>query len=273
MSRLKNFEHDEILRTTEKFRTEIGEEALEKRLRIAVDVAEGFNYLHNGCVRPIIHRDIKASNILLNGNMEAKISDFGLLRALAAGSCTYKSSSPLGTPGYLAPECRLKLDVVEMVLNLCSHRKSDILYSYYMLCKHDLNQNSDVYSFGIVLLELITGQPAMMSGGEGESVPICEWAISIIKSGDTQRLMDRRLQGKFDVDSAKKAAEVAESSTQKEPKVRLNINYFLTKLTEAIELASKHKYVDGNQEEHTGATSLGVESDSAPLVRVAHSIR
>ncbi|XP_039155585.1 probable LRR receptor-like serine/threonine-protein kinase At1g51880 [Eucalyptus grandis] len=193
----------------------------DRRLRIAVEVAQGLDYLHNSCIPSIIHRDIKTTNILLNENMQAKISDFGLSRPLAAANGSYMSTSPLGTPAYLPPE--------------------------YKAFAYELNKKSDVYSFGIVLLELISGHPAINTSGDGKSVHIREWAIPKFKNGNIRGLINPKVEEKFDIDSAEIAAKVAESY-----------------LKRAIELASKHKYVDGNQEEHIEATSLEVELDNAP---------
>ncbi|KAF8031038.1 hypothetical protein BT93_D0273 [Corymbia citriodora subsp. variegata] len=204
----------------------------DRRLRIAVDVAEGLVYLHNHCNPPIIHRDIKTTNILLNENMQAKISDFGLSRPLPEAGRTPESSTPWGTAGYLPPEYGPT---------------------------YDLNQKSDVYSFGIVLLELMTGHPALTP----EQESISKWAIPFFQKENMQGLMDRQLQGKFDIDSAKKVAKVAKSCTQTEPGARPDINQVLTELKGAIELASKHKYADGNRE--IGATSLEVKLDGAPV--------
>ncbi|RVX16910.1 putative leucine-rich repeat receptor-like serine/threonine-protein kinase [Vitis vinifera] len=106
----------------------------EERLQIAVDAAHGLEYLHNGCKPPIVHRDMKSSNILLTETLEAKIADFGMSRDLESGALL--STDPVGTPGYLDPEYQ----------------------------SAGLNKKSDVYSFGIVLLELLTGRPAIIPG-------------------------------------------------------------------------------------------------------------
>ncbi|KAK9939369.1 hypothetical protein M0R45_016066 [Rubus argutus] len=106
-----------------------------ERLQIAVDAAQGLDYLHNGCKPPIVHRDMKTSNILLNEKMQAKICDFGISKVLSTESATHTQTDHIrGTRGYFDPE-------------------------YYTT--GNLNKKSDLYSFGIVLLELITGRPAI----------------------------------------------------------------------------------------------------------------
>ncbi|XXG57248.1 hypothetical protein AAC387_Pa03g4455 [Persea americana] len=106
----------------------------DRRLHIALDVAQGLEYLHNGCKPPIIHRDVKTANILLNERLEAKIGDFGLSKVYS-DDFTHVSTAVKGTFGYLDPE-------------YCN--------------SNNLTEKSDVYSFGVVLLQLITGKMAIV---------------------------------------------------------------------------------------------------------------
>ncbi|MED6159269.1 hypothetical protein PIB30_040815, partial [Stylosanthes scabra] len=107
----------------------------EDRLQMALDAAQGLEYLHNGCKAPIIHRDVKCTNILLNGNLHAKLADFGLSKCFAADGDTHVSTIVAGTPGYLDPE---------------------------YTTSNRLTEKSDVYSFGVVLLRIITGQAVII---------------------------------------------------------------------------------------------------------------
>lgn len=105
----------------------------EARLKIAVGAAQGLAYLHHDCNPRIIHRDVKSSNILLDENFEAHLSDFGIAKCIPTAK-THASTYVLGTIGYIDPE-------------------------YARTSR--LNEKSDVYSFGIVLLELLTGKKAV----------------------------------------------------------------------------------------------------------------
>ncbi|KAL6530198.1 LRR receptor-like serine/threonine-protein kinase erl1 [Orobanche hederae] len=105
----------------------------ETRLKVAVGAAQGLAYLHHDCNPKIIHRDVKSSNILLDENFEAHLSDFGIAKCLPTAK-THASTYVLGTIGYIDPEYARTSRVTE---------------------------KSDVYSFGIVLLELLTGKKAV----------------------------------------------------------------------------------------------------------------
>ncbi|XP_010483608.1 PREDICTED: probable LRR receptor-like serine/threonine-protein kinase At5g59680 isoform X2 [Camelina sativa] len=124
------------------------------RLRIALEAAQGLEYLHIGCKPPMVHRDIKTANILLDENFEAKIADFGLSRSFQGGGDSEESTVIAGSRGYLDPE-----------------------YNH----SGRLGEKSDVYSFGIVLLEIITNQP--VSNQTSEYSHISQWVGFQIKRG------------------------------------------------------------------------------------------
>ncbi|XP_050132862.1 probable LRR receptor-like serine/threonine-protein kinase At1g67720 isoform X2 [Malus sylvestris] len=151
------------------------------RLRIAEDAAKGLEYLHTGCNPSIIHRDVKTSNILLDINMRAKVSDFGLSRQ-AEEDVTHLSSVARGTVGYLDPE-------------------------YY--ASQQLTEKSDVYSFGVVLLELISGKKPVSTEDFGSELNIVHWARSLILKGDVESIIDPILAGSVKVESMWRIAEVA----------------------------------------------------------------
>ncbi|XP_057472981.1 MDIS1-interacting receptor like kinase 1-like [Actinidia eriantha] len=115
------------------------------RYNIAVGVAQGLTYLHHDCHPPVIHRDIKSNNILLDANLEARIADFGLARMMLKKNETI--SMVAGSYGYIAPE-----------------------YGYTL----KVDEKSDIYSYGVVLMELLTGKHPL-DPKFGESVDIVEW--------------------------------------------------------------------------------------------------
>ncbi|XP_031385220.1 senescence-induced receptor-like serine/threonine-protein kinase [Punica granatum] len=216
-----------------------------ERLRITIDAAQGLDYLHNGCKPPIIHRDLKTLNILLNESRQAKIADFGLSKAFAAENDSSISTRPAGTPGYLDPEYQ---------------------------SSGSLNRKSDVYSFGVILLELITGHPAMIRSASG-SIHILHWATPIIERGDIHSIVDPRLDGKFSVNSAWKMVEIAMSCVQTTAVKRPDISCVLAELKDcwAIETASERSQMMGSSKSRSMGsfqmTSMAVDCDSLPFAR------
>ncbi|KAL8171835.1 hypothetical protein V2J09_023639 [Rumex salicifolius] len=148
-----------------------------QRLQISIDAAQGLDYLHNGCSPPIIHRDIKPANILIDEKGHAKIADFGLSRLFTTNTQGVVSFTELaGTRGYLDPEC------------------------YQMM--NPLSEKSDVYAFGIVLLQLLTGKPALIKINgheEGHPIEIDRWVVPLMERGDMLAIIDKRLQLRADL--------------------------------------------------------------------------
>ncbi|WOL15041.1 hypothetical protein Cni_G23822 [Canna indica] len=178
------------------------------RLEIAEDAAKGIEYLHTGCSPTIIHRDLKSSNILLDKNMRAKVSDFGLSKPAVDGS--HVSSIVRGTVGYLDPE-------------------------YYI--SQQLTEKSDVYSFGIILLELISGQEPISSESFGLNCRnIVSWAKSYIESGNIEDIIDPSLQGDYNMQSVWKIAEVSFMCVKPHGSQRPSMTEVLKEIQAAIEI-------------------------------------
>eukprot|EP00249_Psilotum_nudum_P006136 c19480_g1_i2 orf=309-2483(+) len=135
-----------------------------KRLDIAVGVARGLEYLHFFADPPVIHRDVKPSNILLDDHLEARLSDFGISRVTAEFE-THVSTAPAGTAGYIDPQ-------------------------YYM--RRRLTTASDVYGFGVVLLELVTGQKAVAPHRLDE-LNLAEWIKPRLQDQGIQSIIDPRI--------------------------------------------------------------------------------
>ncbi|QCD90160.1 interleukin-1 receptor-associated kinase 4 [Vigna unguiculata] len=139
-----------------------------QRLEICIGVARGLHYLHTGTKHRIIHRDIKTTNILLDHNWVPKISDFGLSKA---GYPSLVTTNVKGSIGYLDPEC----------------------YE-----RHKLSEKSDVYSLGVVLLEVLTARPAVSVGeDDDEHVNLAEWTMSCVENGNVEQIVDPKLNEKI----------------------------------------------------------------------------
>ncbi|KAM0899641.1 hypothetical protein ACQ4PT_021162 [Festuca glaucescens] len=170
------------------------------RLRIALGSAKGLAYLHEDCQPRIIHRDIKSANILLDNNFEAMVADFGLAK-LASDNNTHVSTRVMGTFRYLAPE---------------------------YASSGRLTEKSDVFSYGVVLLELLTGRrPIDATTQLFLEDGLVDWARPALSralaGGDYDAVADPRLEGSYDpVEMARVAASAAacvRQSAKKRPKM------------------------------------------------------
>ncbi|KAL0562314.1 hypothetical protein IC582_002766 [Cucumis melo] len=214
------------------------------RLRIAMDAAQGLEYLHDGCKPPIIHRDVKTTNILLTENFQAKLADFGLSKSFpvdANKTNNYMSTVVAGTPGYLDPD-------------------------YYL--SNRLTEKSDVYSFGVALLEIITCRP-VISRSE-ENVHISKWVNSMAAQGDINGIVDERLRGKYDANSVWKAVEVALNCVSGSSARRPTMNHVVAELKSclAIELERTPESGGYNSTNSVNVMSIIMDySEATPMAR------
>ncbi|XP_040999965.1 LRR receptor-like serine/threonine-protein kinase IOS1 isoform X3 [Juglans microcarpa x Juglans regia] len=209
----------------------------EDRLRIATDAAQGLEYLHCGCKPPIVHRDVKTSNILLNENLQAKLADFGLSKIFPTDSGTHVSTVVAGTPGYLDPE-------------------------YYIT--NWLTEKSDVYSFGVVLLEIITSRP-VIERSEART-HVSQFVSSMLAKGDIKNIVDPRLNGNFNSNSAWKAVEIAMGCVSPTAAKRPTMSQVVADLKEcmATELARAN---EGDSIESMEMINMDLATELNPLAR------
>ncbi|XP_076885515.1 PTI1-like tyrosine-protein kinase 1 isoform X2 [Bidens hawaiensis] len=168
-----------------------------QRSRIACDAAKGLEYLHEKAQPPIIHRDIRSSNVLLFEDFRAKIADFNLSNQAPDMAARLHSTRVLGTFGYHAPE-------------------------YAMTGQ--LTQKSDVYSFGVVLLELLTGRKPVDHTMPRGQQSLVTWATPRLSEDKVKQCVDPRLKGEYPPKAVAKLAAVAALCVQYEADFRPNMS-------------------------------------------------
>ncbi|KAK9690605.1 hypothetical protein RND81_09G140400 [Saponaria officinalis] len=184
------------------------------RLKIAIGAARGFAFLHSSDDR-VIYRDVKASNILLDGNYDAKISDFGLAKLGPSTSQSHVTTRVMGTYGYAAPE--------------------------YVATGH-LYIKSDVYSFGVVIVELLTGLRALDTARPSGRHSLTDWIKPYL--ADKRKLktvMDSRLQGRYPSKAAVATADLAFKCLAQEPRARPSMQEVLDNLVKIAAMDEKPK--------------------------------
>ncbi|CAN1289743.1 Receptor-like protein kinase 7 [Linum perenne] len=176
------------------------------RYEIAIGAAKGLEYLHHGCERPVIHRDVKSSNILLDEFLKPRIADFGLAKILQSSSGKDSTTRVIaGTHGYIAPE-----------------------YAY----TYKVDEKSDVYSFGVVLMELVSGRRPI-EGEFGENKDIVDWISSNLKSKEcVLSIVDSRIPDVYKEDTIK-VLRIAILCTAKLPNLRPTMRSVVQMLQEA----------------------------------------
>lgn len=179
------------------------------RMRVALDAARGLAFLHDD-QQHIIYRDFKAANILLDEHYNAKLSDLGLAREFPTGEDTHVTTRLLGTYGYAAPE--------------------------YLATGH-LTASCDVYSFGVGLLEILTGLRAM---DEDRQDCLVEWAMPSLRSKSTEmQIMDPSLHGDYDSRVARRVASIAKQCVNDDAKNRPTMREVVESLEQAINGVSR----------------------------------
>ncbi|XP_057825969.2 probable leucine-rich repeat receptor-like protein kinase At5g63930 isoform X2 [Cryptomeria japonica] len=191
------------------------------RLNIALGVAQALKYLHHDCTPQIVHRDLKSANILLDDEYVAHVADFGLAKLIYSDGQSTSSSVYVGSHGYMAPECGYGV------------RSSP---------------KQDVFSFGVVLLELVTGKAAVVDaeGGGGESRGLAEWVAMIKKNKGNVvlDLIDPELLNDYEKwgDEIEKVIEISllctRSSPRERPSMRTVVNSLSSPSPMLLEYAS-----------------------------------
>ncbi|KAK8482658.1 hypothetical protein V6N11_046249 [Hibiscus sabdariffa] len=182
------------------------------RMKIASGAAQGLEYLHCGASPPIIYRDLKSSNILLGEGFNPKLSDFGFAKFGPSGDKSHVSTRVMGTHGYCAPE---------------------------YLTSGKLTTKSDIFSFGVVLLELITGRKAFDDTLAVEERILVDWARPKFKDGkNVTNLVDPLLRGHFSKSGLQKAVEVVVMCIEENANSRPSVNDIVT----ALEYFNSHPY-------------------------------
>ncbi|XP_073295403.1 probable serine/threonine-protein kinase PBL3 isoform X2 [Primulina huaijiensis] len=181
------------------------------RIRVAADAARGLCFLHDS-ESPVIYRDFKTSNILLDSEFHAKISDFGLAKSGPTGFNTHVTTQVMGTEGYCDPKYRTT---------------------------GKLTVKCDVYSFGVVLLELLTGRHAIDETKCDEEKNLVHWVkLHVHDNGKVFRIMDTKLEGQYPKRGAYVAANLALCCVNVEPKYRPP----MTEILEILENLPSHKH-------------------------------
>ncbi|KAL1208672.1 Protein kinase STUNTED [Cardamine amara subsp. amara] len=235
-----------------------------ERYKVAVGVAEALNYLHNSASQPVIHRDVKSSNILLSDDFEPQLSDFGLARWASISTTHIICSDVAGTFGYLAPE-------------------------YFMYGK--VNDKIDVYAFGVVLLELLSGRKPISSGCPKGQESLVMWAKPILDDGKYSQLLDPSLRdnNNNNGDQMQRMALAASLCIRRNPQARPKMSIVLKLLkgdkdthkwameqvsssSDESEILKDEQCQRSNLQSHLNLALLDVEDDSISMGSIEQGV-
>ncbi|XAR63296.1 Non-specific serine/threonine protein kinase [Bertholletia excelsa] len=192
-----------------------------RRLQIALGAAQGLAYLHEELEVQVIYRDFKASNVLLDKDFKPKLSDFGLAREGPTAGQTHVSTAVMGTFGYAAPD--------------------------YIQTGH-LTTKSDVWSFGVVLFEILTGRRSLERNLPKTEQKLLEWIKNFPAEGKRFSLiMDPRLENRYSLDAARKIAKLADSCLLKNAKERPRMSKVVEELKQIIQDSEEESLVGNDK--------------------------
>ncbi|XP_021887412.1 LOW QUALITY PROTEIN: probable receptor-like serine/threonine-protein kinase At5g57670 [Carica papaya] len=224
-----------------------------ERYKVAIGVAEALDYLHNGCGQSVIHRDVKSSNILLSDDFEPQLSDFGLASWASHSSSSITCNDVAGTFGYLAPE-------------------------YFMHGK--VSDKIDVYAFGVVLLELLSGRKPINNDNPKGQESLVMWAKPLLKNGKVSQLLDLSLGSGYNNEQIERMVLAATLCISRSPRLRPQINIVLKLLQGDLEVTkwarqqvsasdeldnTDEEAVPSNIQSHLNLALLDLEDDSLSI--------
>ncbi|XP_009362341.2 protein kinase STUNTED-like isoform X3 [Pyrus x bretschneideri] len=232
-----------------------------ERYKVAVGVAEALDYLHTGSAQSVIHRDVKSSNILLSDDFEPQLSDFGLAKWVSTSSSHITCSDVAGTFGYLAPE-------------------------YFMYGK--VNDKIDVYAFGVVLLELLSGRRPISSDHPKGHESLVMWAKPILNGGQVSQLLDPHLGNNYDQGPIERMVLAATLCIRHAPRARPQMSFIVKLLqgdadvtkwarlqvhaVEESDVLENETCPHSNLQSHLNLALLDVEDDSLSMSSIEQTV-
>ncbi|MBA0802163.1 hypothetical protein Gohar_012487, partial [Gossypium harknessii] len=204
------------------------------RLQIILGTAQGLAYLHEGLEVQIIYRDFKASNVLLDEKLNPKLSDFGLAREGPMAGRTHVSTAVVGTYGYAAPD--------------------------YIETGH-LTDKSDVWSFGVVLYEMLSGRRSLERGRPKAEQKLLDWVKQFPPdSKKFSLIMDPRLENQYSISAAREIAKLADTCLLKSPKQRPKMSEVVERVKRIIQVSGEGSAEE--MESHPEASESEIKAEA-----------